>query len=189
MTEVNEAAADAAENGVPTELVAAQVYAVEQLRRAQTAEAALAEGLNEAARLGDRITELQTALDAAGRSADRMAVRAGEQEALVTLRTRDLGIVANMLRDEAVRRDWCSDYGTFVDQVNGATDGEWLYHCTEERVASFTVSVTYTCRYGQADTCYDELYAALADSDGYELSGSDTSIEDIDITRRGNSVP
>jgi hypothetical protein len=33
----------------------------------------------------------------------------------------DLELIGNALKDEAVRRDWCSEYEAFVDEVNACT--------------------------------------------------------------------
>lgn len=54
--------------------------------------------------------------------------------------------VAEALREEAIRRDWCSDYGDFVERVNRRTARFELLSCSRDYVVSFTVDVHVNAR-------------------------------------------
>jgi hypothetical protein len=60
----------------------------------------------------------------------------------------DLELIANALREEALRRDWCSEYGDWIEGVNSSTSEEWLMHCTQTDTRTYTVEVTLTARNG-----------------------------------------
>lgn len=63
--------------------------------------------------------------DVAVRVLEPDEANATEQLALamrrIDLLTGDLELIGNALKDEAVRREWCSEYEAFVDKVNACT--------------------------------------------------------------------
>ena len=68
-----------------------------------------------------------------------------EHEALkdcIASRTKDLEAIACRLQDEAVNREWCSEYNDFVDEVNELTRSDWLKKLEKE--FEVTVDVTRT---------------------------------------------
>lgn len=66
----------------------------------------------------------------------------------------DIETISNALRDEAIQRDWCSDYNQFIDDVNDNLkvtelksldkDYEVEIKVTRTQSATITVSVTAT---------------------------------------------
>jgi len=66
-------------------------------------------------------------------------------------------LVRERLREEAERREWCSEYGAFVDDINRSLGWELLAHC---RTTAQTVTATVTFQVGP-EWVTDGLWAAL----------------------------
>lgn len=92
----------------------------------------------------------------------------------------DIQIIATKLRDEAMNRQWCSEYGEFIDEVNDQTWGDWLEHCEFTRQASFRITVTYTVRDGSSRA--EDIKCHLADFSGYD----EADIGDVSIVLVGD---
>lgn len=75
---------------------------------------------------------------------DDLTETIGRPDLEVARLRRDIEIIAESLRDEAMNRDWCSEYGDWIERVNMRTSEVHLLHCsvTEERVYQVTVTVT-----------------------------------------------
>jgi len=125
------------------------------------------------AALTTKIESMQGALDAA--AGGRRLVEA------------DLRIVADMLREEAISRDWCGDYGTFVDQVNARTSLPWLEHCMEDRILTVSVTFSYACKHGFAEECTEGITGSIRSFSSYDMPDG-AHIDDIDVTVTANSV-
>jgi hypothetical protein len=125
-----------------------------------------------------RIGSLNTELDATG-------VRLQAQQRMTDAMRTDISLIAEEILEEALSRDWCSEYGTFVDRVNGRTSQPWLQHCMEERTAEFVVTFTYQCRHGFAEEITESLRDVLKERSDYDLPG-DASLYDIDVTLRSD---
>ena len=78
--------------------------------------------------------------------AERAEELVARQRAEIAMLKADLGTIASKLRDEAINRDWCGEYGAFVDECNGETSQPWLAHCEFSYTAQFTVHVSFTTR-------------------------------------------
>ena len=121
-----------------------------------------------------QITELQDAAEMTQRQLHIL-------EADKTRLARDIGIITDAIREEAISRDWCSDYGAFVDTHNSRLSQPWFQHCTEDRVAIFTVTFNYTCRHGHRDEVIEAFRQSLREHGGYDMPG-DADLQDIDVT-------
>lgn len=89
-----------------------------------------------------------------------------------------LEIVAAMLLQEAINRDWCSDYDAFVDHVNETVGAEVLKHCRQDFVVHFTGYVNITARDGEQAT---ELGSQeLSRLEGYSNHGFSFEITDCE---------
>lgn len=86
----------------------------------------------------------------------------------------DRDYVAASLQDEAMRRDWCSEYDDFCDMVNAHVSEPWLRPCRFTRVATIQVIVRYTSRRG--DNALEEIRSALGD-----LGPCNVDIEDVGV--------
>lgn len=85
------------------------------------------------------------------------AARAGmetQRQSVVSLRN-DLTTIGGLLRQEAISRQWCDEYGTFVDKVNRATHGTWLEKCSQD--FTVTVSVRFDITSQDADTAAEQV--------------------------------
>lgn len=122
--------------------------------------------------LEQQVTALQEAL------AQQRAMTDRAQGRVHTL-TNDITIIAEELRSEAIARDWCADYGNYVDNVNGRTSQPWLLHCEFSYNMSFRVSVTITVT-GSSDDAIEDIRAQLEN-----ISLSDGELDSIDVELRG----
>jgi hypothetical protein len=95
-------------------------------------------------------------LEAANRRANDARTRA---ERL----TADLRMLADALRDEAISRGWCGEYGTFVDRVNSRMSEEWLQHCLETYEFTYQVRIRVEGRAGTSEEVNAELRSYLDD--------------------------
>ncbi|RPI04677.1 MAG: hypothetical protein EHM63_09820 [Actinobacteria bacterium] len=141
-----------------------------------------------------QVSDLQDRLEAAmrdrGTLSTELMARAARVNELSSQRdafSRDIGIIADALREEAISRDWCSDYGVFVDGLNCQTSQPWLQHCMEDRVATFVVSFRYSVRHGRNDTVTEAFRESLRESGGYDMPG-DSDLTDIDVTLNSDVV-
>jgi hypothetical protein len=73
----------------------------------------------------------------------------------------DLRLIASALREEASSRQWCDEYGTFIDRLNTHTSQVWLQHCNETYTWTFIVRVDATVPPGQAETIREEIRGAI----------------------------
>jgi hypothetical protein len=79
----------------------------------------------------------------------RIEVVSNDRDAAVTKAatlTQDLQIIATSLRDEALRRDWCGEYGDWIEGVNSLTSEPWLKRCEAKETRRFIVDVEVTAR-------------------------------------------
>ena len=93
----------------------------------------------------------------------------------------DLGIIAESLREEALHRDWCSEYGDWSEGVNSQTSDVWLQHCTPTETRTFVVEVTVTARNGYLNDGFASLANVLRGAE--ETEGIDY-VEDISVSVR-----
>jgi len=82
----------------------------------------------------------------------------------------DLRTMAGALRDEAISRDWCSQYGNFVDEWNAQMSMPWLEHCVVTRELVFQITVEIECR------SVDDSNDAAAELTGY-FGDNDISLD------------
>lgn len=133
------------------------------------------------AQIVDLVRQIRELQDAAEMTARQIHILEADKIRV----TRDIGIIADALREEAISRDWCSDYGVFVDGLNSQTSAAWLQHCMEDRVATFVISFRYSARHGRNDTVVEAFRESLRDGQGYEMPG-DADLTDIDVTLSGD---
>lgn len=97
----------------------------------------------------------------------------------------DIQMIATALRSEAMERDWCSQYGDFVEEWNGQMSVPWLEHCTHTRVLVFQVSVEIECRtVNDSNDVGAELTGYLGDSDiSIDTNGASVSSVDCRLLR------
>jgi len=93
---------------------------------------------------------------------------------------RDLGIIAEALREEATKREWCSEYEDFVNRVNHMTTGNHLVPCWVNRSLTFTVRVNFTASRDQVGTLEEELREQMRD---LSLDGVEDLNVDVAVTR------
>lgn len=92
----------------------------------------------------------------------------------------DIHTIAARLRDEAIERDWCGQYGIFVDECNAQTSQPWLEHCMVTRTLVFQVSVEVECRsVNDSNDVGAELTGYLGDSD-ISIDTSHASVNSVD---------
>jgi len=94
---------------------------------------------------------------------------------------RDIAIIGDSLREEALRRDWCSEYGDWIEGVNAQTSDQWLQHCTQTDTRSFVVEVTLTARNGYLNDGFASLASVLRSVE--ETEGLDY-VEDFSVSVR-----
>lgn len=71
-----------------------------------------------------------------------LGVQMAELRTSASSDARALRVIGEMLREEAVSRDWCDDYGSFVAKVNGVVGREVLQYCAKEYAVQFNLTVT-----------------------------------------------
>lgn len=91
----------------------------------------------------------------------------------------DIRIIAVSLRDEAIRRDWCGEYGDWIAGVNSLMTQSWLQHCRTTETRRYIVNVEVAGRSGEhvADAVR-EIVNRIERADE-EL---DTETEEVSIT-------
>jgi uncharacterized protein YciU (UPF0263 family) len=130
-------------------------------------------------RAGARITELENRVETLDRQRVEASDLAARNSARIQTLTRDIEIIADELRSEAVARDWCSDYGNYVDNVNARTSQAWLKHCEFTYNMSFYVTVAVTLG-GSSDDAVEDVRAQLEN-----IGLSDGELDSIDVQLRG----
>ena len=99
--------------------------------------------------------------------------RANEEIALLK---KDLALIADCLLEEAISRDWCDEYGGFVDDVNGRTSEPWLRHCEFTYRLRYSVQVDVTIHSNSALNVSEEIKSQLEDLSLEEGSGEMNSV-------------
>jgi hypothetical protein len=97
-------------------------------------------------------------------AANQLDQRVRTLEAEVAQYRQRMEIIATMLYEEAVRRDWCSDYDAFVDNVNGVLGADVLHKCARDFTVSF--SGTMTINANSEDAATEECSTQLARFEG-----------------------
>ena len=109
------------------------------------------------------------------------------QRTLTDLR-KDMDIIAEALRDEAIERDWCSIFNDFVDKVNAQLSSDRLVKTFREYEVRFnlerkqTAYVYKTISATNEDEAYelaDEMYSFEELSE--EVSEYGWELEDYDV--------
>lgn len=93
---------------------------------------------------------------------------------------RALTVVADLLHEEAVNRDWCSEYGEFVDKVNAAVGYPVLTHCVKDFTVSFLVTVTVEA--AKSDIATETATADLRRALGRMDNSADCTHQDTDTS-------
>lgn len=73
-------------------------------------------------------------------SADQLRIQSLEAD--VAILNQQLATIATMLLQEAIDRDFCSDYGDFVDRVNEAIGTVVLLHMNRDYDVHFSGTLT-----------------------------------------------
>lgn len=97
-----------------------------------------------------------------------------EQRSRVELFEQGAEIIAQALLDEAVSRDWCSEYGTFVDEVNGKLPAGFprLRPCEKSYRVSFNVTATEDTM-SDLETAIDRILPSGVNTECFEWELSD----------------
>jgi hypothetical protein len=82
----------------------------------------------------------------------------------------DLNTIALALKEEARERNWCDEYDTFCDTVNGDTHGQWLEKCASNYDVVVTVTITVEAR-------NEEQASEIA---GRQLDEASNSFDDVE---------
>ena len=98
--------------------------------------------------------------------------RLADAQRAVAWHTQDLERIAEAIREEAQNREWCTEYGEFVDRMNDRTHGTWLEHCVSSTDVTYRVRVEGSGRpddmSGFAERICNVLSDALDDEDNVE---------------------
>lgn len=86
----------------------------------------------------------------------------------------DLTIIGESLRDEAMRREWCGDYGVWIDRINELTSEAWLQHCLANETRVYRVRIDISGRPTSMNDAWNDLYRQLTSV------GERIDVEDID---------
>jgi hypothetical protein len=132
------------------------------------------------------IHQLATAhLETARQLSVQRAQNTTQETTVQTLRQRanahesDLRIIADALRNEAVEREWCDEYGRFVDRVNRITNGDWLERCDNTYAVSVLVRLVIETKDSDAARgMADDDLSLLASRSSYDLS---YEIQDVSL--------
>lgn len=120
------------------------------------------------------------------RAIEHLTEQLAAAEARHAATLKDLAIVADHLKQEAINRDWCDDYRYFVDLVNGQCSSPRLEHVRYTYSARFSVEVRFTSHLRNYDTLVDRLTSyveelAIEDADVTDISVSSPSVERVDV--------
>jgi hypothetical protein len=119
---------------------------------------AVADALADARRaLSDRDTRIATLTGELTEARRETSMRAARADTL----TADLRLIADMLRNEAQRREWCSEYGDWIDVVNARTSSAWLRHCAETEDRTYIVTFRLTGNSDQLSDGWNAVESAL----------------------------
>jgi len=91
----------------------------------------------------------------------RVHTRLAEMERINRNHLEDLTTIAEAIREEAESRDWCDEYGTFVDRLNDRTHGTWLEHCMASAEITFHVRVEGSGTRRDMDDFIDRIQSAI----------------------------
>lgn len=115
-----------------------------------------------------------------GHATDVAEQRVRTLQAEVAQLQQRLAIIADMLLDEAIRRDWCSEYDAFVENVNGTIGAEVLRTCARDWVVSFSGTMQLTAKSDEA--AYElvaQQFARFESRCDYSVSFETTDAEQV----------
>ena len=118
---------------------------------------------------GIDIAALQAEVVGLGQRVTTLTTQQERTQQALNARARELEIIAEMLREEAESRDWCDEYGTFVDKVNRACGRDVLQHCS--RTYTVSVDLTIAIEASNEEAAREAARSLLRDWDGSDNEG------------------
>jgi hypothetical protein len=95
----------------------------------------------------------------------------------VRVLTADLQVIAASLRDEAYNRDWCGEYGNWIDNLNPQLSQPWMEHCSRTHTLTFSVTVSVDTR--DLDNAVEMIRNELSDEG---MGDDETTVNSIDVS-------
>jgi hypothetical protein len=121
---------------------------------------------------------LRARIESVNAEREALAVRVEDLVRQVVNLRADISTIAEGLRDEAIERDWCDEYGRFVDNMNGRTSEPHLQRCSFTFEASFQVNVRFTLDGRDYDDALSEMHSYI---EGFSLDDGELDSVDVEV--------